>query len=388
MQTEMPAEGGNSAESEIGFLDLALLVAKHLKLLVLGPLLVGFVALGLSFLVKPTFTARAVVLPPQPQQNAAAAALQNLGALAGLAGGAALRTPADQYIALMQSATVEDRLIAQFDLKRVYDEELQSEARQKLEANSHISAGKKDGLLVIEVDDHDPVRAAAMANAYVEQLRRLTSELAITEAQQRRLFFERQLAQTKDRFAAAQKALESAGISEGALRAEPKAAAEGYARLLAEATATEVRIQALRGYLADGAPELMQAQRELGALRAQLLRLESVNQSASKGDYIDRFREFKYQETLFDLFARQFEMAKLDESREGAMIQTVDAASPPDRKSKPRKALIAIFATIASFFLISLWVFLRHALRQAVQSADAGKRESLRRSLGRGAATP
>jgi uncharacterized protein involved in exopolysaccharide biosynthesis len=265
MQTEMPAEGGNSAESEIGFLDLALLVAKHLKLLVLGPLLVGFVALGLSFLVKPTFTARAVVLPPQPQQNAAAAALQNLGALAGLAGGAALRTPADQYIALMQSATVEDRLIAQFDLKRVYDEELQSEARQKLEANSHISAGKKDGLLVIEVDDHDPVRAAAMANAYVEQLRRLTSELAITEAQQRRLFFERQLAQTKDRFAAAQKALESAGISEGALRAEPKAAAEGYARLLAEATATEVRIQALRGYLADGAPELMQAQREMGA---------------------------------------------------------------------------------------------------------------------------
>jgi uncharacterized protein involved in exopolysaccharide biosynthesis len=380
----MPSESGHAADSEVGFLDVALVVAKNLKLLVLGPLLIGVVALGLSFLVKPTFTARAVVLPPQPQQSAAAAALQNLGALAGLAGGAAVRTPADQYIALMQSATVEDRLVAQFDLKRVYNEELQSEARQTLEANSRISAGKKDGLLVIEVDDHDPVRAAAMANAYVEQLRRLTSELAITEAQQRRLFFERQLTQTKERFAAAQKALESAGISEGALRAEPKAAAEGYARLLAEATATEVRIQALRGYLTDGAPELMQAQRELGALRTQLLRLESVNQSASKGDYIDRFREFKYQETLFDLFARQFEMAKLDESREGAVIQTVDAASPPERKSKPRKALIAIFATIASFFVIALWVFLRHVLTQAVRSADPGQQESLRRALGRG----
>jgi tyrosine-protein kinase Etk/Wzc len=388
MQTEIPPTGGHAADSEFGFLDVALVVAKHLKLLVFGPLLVGLIALGVSFLVKPTFSARAVVLPPQPQQSSAAAALQNLGALAGLAGGAAVRTPADQYVALMQSATVEDRLVAQFDLKRVYDEELQSEARQKLEANSRISAGKKDGLLVIEVDDHDPARAAAMANAYVEQLRRLTSELAITEAQQRRLFFERQLAQTKERFAAAQKALESAGISEGALRAEPKAAAEGYARLLAEATATEVRIQALRGYLADGASELIQAQRELGALRTQLSRLESVNQSASKGDYIDRFREFKYQETLFDLFARQFEMAKLDESREGTVIQVVDAASPPERKSKPRKALIAIFATVASFFLIALWVFLRHVLAHAMQSADAGKRASLRRSLGRGNALP
>jgi uncharacterized protein involved in exopolysaccharide biosynthesis len=279
----------------------------------------------------------------------------------------------------MQSATVEDRLIAQFDLKRVYDEELQSEARQKLEANSHISAGKKDGLLVIEVDDHDPVRAAAMANAYVEQLRRLTSELAITEAQQRRLFFERQLAQTKDRFAAAQKALESAGISEGALRAEPKAAAEGYARLLAEATATEVRIQALRGYLADGAPELMQAQRELGALRAQLLRLESVNQSASKGDYIDRFREFKYQETLFELFARQYELARLDESREGALIQIVDVAQPAERRSWPQRTFVTLTTSGLALLLLATAVVMGHFWRRSLtEPANAARLAELR----------
>jgi uncharacterized protein involved in exopolysaccharide biosynthesis len=291
----------------------------------------------------------------------------------------------------MQSVNVEDRLIERFKLMTVYDEEFRSETRKELKKNTRISAGKKDGLLTIEVDDTSPQRAADIANAYVEELRRLTSVLAVTEAQQRRAFFEKQLEQTRDKLTAAQRALQASGINEGAIRAEPKAAAEAYARLQAEVTAGEVRLQTMRGYLAETAPEFRQAQNQLAALRAQLVKRETVNTAGAQGDYVDRFREFKYQETLFELFARQYEVARIDESREGAVIQVVDAATPPERKSKPKKALIAVMATLAAGFALLLWVFVRHALRNASQNAESAEkvgrlRQAVGRALGRRAA--
>jgi uncharacterized protein involved in exopolysaccharide biosynthesis len=375
-------------DDEISLLDLALVVAENLRLLILGPLAVGLAALGISFAIEPTFTAKVVMLPPQQQQSAAASALQSLGALGGLAGAAGIKSPADQYVALMQTTTVEDRLIERFKLMEVYKADFKADARKALEQNTRISAGKKDGLLTIEFDDKSPQRAAEVANAYVEELRRLTSALAITEAQQRRAFFEKQLAQTKDKLAAAQRALQAAGINEGAIRAEPKAAAEAYARLQAEITANEVRLQTMRGYLSETAPEFQQAQNQLTALRGQLARREAVNTSGAQGDYVDRFREFKYQETLFDLFARQYEVARIDESREGAVIQVVDTAMPPERKSKPKRAIMAVVATLAAGFALLLWVFVRHALRNARQDAGSAQKlgqltYALRRSVGR-----
>jgi uncharacterized protein involved in exopolysaccharide biosynthesis len=368
---------------EISLLDLALVLAENLRLLILGPLLVGLTALGISFLIPPTYTARTMLMPPQQQQSIASAALQSLGALAGLAGGAAgIKSPADQYVSLMSSDNVQDRLIDRFDLISVYEAKFRADARKELQENSRISIGRKDGLLTIEVDDLDPKRAADIANAYVEELRRLTSVLALTEAQQRRAFFEKQLAETRDKLAAAQRALQAGGITEGAIRAEPRAAAEAYARLRAEVTASEVRLQTMRGYLAETAPEFQQAQNQLAAVRQQLARSETANAAAASGDYIDRFREFKYQEALFELFSRQYEVARVDESREGAVIQVVDIALPPERKSKPKKALIAVVATLAAGLALVLFVFVRHALRSASDDlASANKIQRLRQHL-------
>lgn len=357
---------------EFSLLDLGVLLAENIRLLILGPLLVGLAALGISFLVPPTFTAKTVLLPPQQQQSSAAAALQSLGALAGLAGAAGMvKSPADQYVSLMLSAGVTDRLIDQFDLMTVYDTKLRVEARDKLLKNSRISVGKKDGLLQVEVDDTDPQRAAAIANAYVDQLRRVTAELALTEAQQRRTFFEKQLQQTSERLTQAQQALQASGFTEGALRAEPKATAEAYARLRAEATAAEVRLQSMRSYLSDSAPELQQAQATLAALRAQLAKAEAANADASQGDYISRYREFKYQETLFELFAKQYELARVDESREGALIQVVDAAVPPERKSKPKRAFIAVAAVLLAAVFLLAWIVARFAWRRALEDRQS-----------------
>ena len=333
-------------------------------------LLAGAVGYGASFAVTPTFQSTNTFLPPQQQQGGAAGALASLGALSGLlGGGAGLKTPSDQYVALMQSVTVSDRLIRKFDLLKVYDVDLMQDARKKLLKRAQITVGKKDGLIRVEVEDDNAQRAAAMANEYVEELRLMTSRLAVTEAQQRRLFFERMLEETKGHLVAAQIGLEGSGFGAGALKAEPKAAAESYAKLRAELTLAKVRLQVLRGSLADTAPEVVQQLATVQALGGQVGQLES-SQSGDHGgpDYVGKYREFKYQETLFDLFARQYELARVDESREGALIQVVDEAVPAERKFGPRRSIFAGVAALLGLLLASAFFAMRKG------SAEAGYR--------------
>lgn len=383
-QRTTPEAMDDDEEAGIDLLDLALPLLQHWKLLVIAPLLAGTAALGFTFLIPPTFTSRTVFLPPQQQQSAAASAIASLGALSGLAGAAAgIKSPADQYVALLQSATVADRLIDEFKLMQVYESKFRFEARKELAANARIALGKKDGLITVEVDDTVPQRAADIANRHVDELRRLSQQLTLTEAQQRRAFFETQLKKTRDELTTAQQALQSSGFNPGALKAEPKAAAEGYARLRAEVTAAEVRLQTLRRNLADTTPEVAQAQTMLGALRAQLNRTEATTDLTGGPDYVSKFREFKYQETLFDLFSRQYELARLDESREGALIQVVDVAMPAEHKSKPRRALTAVATTLAALLMLAVFVVVRHFWRQsAARPERAAKLAELRAAMG------
>lgn len=337
--------------------ELLSMLAQRWKLIAGAALVAGAVSFGVASLVPKWYTATTVILPPQQQQSSAAAAISQLGALAGLAGGLAnVKSPADQYVALMQSATVSDRLIDQFKLLGVYDKEFRQDARKQLRENVRISVGKKDGLITVEVDDREPKRAAEMANAYVEALRQMTNGLAVSEAQQRRAFFEQQLTQTKERLAKAQSALEESGISQGALKVEPKSAAESYARLRAQATAAEVRLQTLRRMLAENTPEVMQQQAALNALREQVARVERQDVQQGSSDYVARYREFKYQEALFEIFVKQYELAKVDESREGALIQVVDTAQPPEKKAGPKRGLITVMAGFLTLLAASIYV--------------------------------
>lgn len=380
-----PLEETPAAAGGPNWVDLVLLLARHRWLLLLGPLLAGLAALAISFAITPVFTARTSFVPPQQAQSAATAALASLGALSGLVGaGANLRTPADQYAALMQSATITDRLIDDFKLMQVYDEPYRSDAREELARNVRIAIGKKDGLISVEVDDTDPARAAALANRHVEELRRLSSQLALTEAQQRRAFFESQMKQTRKLLEAAQQSLQASGFNASALRAEPKAVAEGYARLKAEISAGEVRLQILRRTLTDTAPEIAQQQALLGSLRGELGRLEATDSAASQGDYVGRYREFKYQETLFELLARQYELARLDESREGALIQVVDSATPPEKKSKPRRLRLALASAGAALLLLLVGVVIRHAWQLAQSAPETAASAARLRALWRG----
>jgi uncharacterized protein involved in exopolysaccharide biosynthesis len=363
---------------EVSLLDLLQVVADNLRLLVLGPVIAGLLALGITFSIAPTFTATTKFMPPQQQQSGAAAMLAGLGALGGLAGAAGgLKNPADQYVAFLKSNSVQDALIDRFKLIDRFETKFREDTRSALAVGVQIASGK-DGLISIGTTDKDPVFAAELANAYVEELGKLLSRLAVTEAQQRRLFFEKQLNNAKNNLIKAEQALKSSGVNSSALKANPIAAVEGLAKLKAGITAQEIKVASMRGYLTESAPDFKQAQIELSAMRGQMGRAEKEEPEAIAGsvnsDYITKFRDFKYHETLFELFAKQYEMAKVDESREGAVIQVLDIAQTPERKSKPKKALIAMMSALATGFALLLFIFIRQALRGAAQTVQTAQK--------------
>lgn len=360
--TQDDSLGSNQRVSLSNF-DLGVLVdviRGNLSVLLLGPLAVGLIALAVSYKIPPTYTATTKFLPPQQQTSSAAAMIQSLGAVSGLAGAATgLKNPGDQYVSFLKSRAVLDALVKRFDLLKKYEVEFAEDAAKALEDSTLLISGK-DGLIVVAVDDPNPKLASMIANAYVEELGKLMDRLAITEAQQRRFFFEKQLSFTKEKLAAAEVALRKSGINSDVLKVAPASAVDGIAKIQAEVKAQEVKISSMRQYYTESAMELKIAQAELNALKAQSKRMNDVD-SLAGGDsgYVSKYREYKYQENLYEIFSRQYEIAKTDEAREGAVIQVLDLAQVPERKSKPARGRIAILSSVISgvFFLSCLMFF-------------------------------
>ena len=384
---------GVQDDDEISLLDLLQTIVDNLRLLVLGPLAVGITALGISFLIPPTYTAKTQFLPPQQQQSAAANMLANLGSLGGLAGTVGvIKNPTDQFLAFLKSVTLQDTLIERFKLLDRYEVKTKTDARYELSRNVKAAAGK-DGLISIEVDDLDPKFAAQLANAYVEELEKLLAKLATTEAQQRRLFFEKQLTQAKDKLVQSEIALRATGVSGNVLKSNPTAAVAVVAALQAAVSAQEVKLGSLRGYLAETAPEFKQALNELANLRAQLAKQEKDGpttnaKTSAEGDYVSKYRDFKYHETLFELFGKQVELAKVDESREGAVIQILDVAQAPERYSKPKREVIALISSLVAVFALLLFLTLRLTLISLGRNSESAKKLAViklswRRAIGK-----
>jgi capsule polysaccharide export protein KpsE/RkpR len=288
-----------------------------------------------------------------------------MGPLAALAGGSlGLKNPSDIYLGILKSRSIQDALIAKFGLMGVYRDKRPSDARKDLAGYSDI-VSEKEGLISVSVEDKDPKRAAAMANAYVEEMRNVTQHLAISEASQRRLFFEQQVQQAKDDLSHAEVALKETEQKTGMIQldSQAKAIIEAVGQVRAQIAAKEVQLHAMQSFATDQNPQTVLAQQQLAGLRTQLSKLES-QAGADTGDpvvatskvpgaaleYVRKLRDVKYYETIFELLAKQYEAAKIDESREAAVVQVVDQAVEPDRKSSPKRLLIVALCAICGLF--------------------------------------
>lgn len=364
----------------MSLLDILVVLAAHKMFIAKFTATCATIAVVISLLMPNWYTAKTTILPPQQTQSIAANLFSQFGMLATLGGkDLGIKNPADIYVAMLRSQTIQDDLVRRFGLQSVYKEKRLTDARKALDKHSDIES-LKAGLIAVSVEDRDSQRAAAMANAYVEGLQKLNSRLAITEAGQRRLFFEQQLKNAKDDLTNAEVQYKQTQEKTGVMQidAQSKAIIVAITEMKAKIAAQQVRIQAMKSFATEENPDLKLANQELGGLQQQLARMLR-NSNVAEGDieipttsvpavgleYIRRYRDFKYSETVYELIAKQYEIARLDEAKSAPVIQVVDVGTRPERKSSPFRSLICILATIAAFFAAVVWVLFRDSLRAA-----------------------
>lgn len=375
---------GQDDAGDTTVIDMLIVLAKHKRMIIGLPVAVAIIAALISFVLPDVFKARAMILPPQQAQSGAAALLSQLGSVAGAAAGAAgIKNPGEMYVGMLKSRTVADRLIDKFTLVQGYDTSSRDKARQILASNTEIASGK-DGLIAVDVFDKDRKRAAQLANAYVEELSRLTTVLAVTEAAQRRLFFERQLEAAKNNLAKAELTLKGALDTRGVISVdtESRAFVETMSRLRAQISAKEIQLQSMRAFVTENNQAFLKVQAELNSLRGELSKFEhgrAPEDDAVQGkqpglENVQILRDVKYFQMLYELLAKQYEAARLDEAKDNSVIQVLDAAVEPEQKARPARAIIVLLSATLAFFCAVALAFMLDARARALRHPEGAAR--------------
>ena len=399
MLASSPSDASSISFSEnehqgFDLLDLLLPLVRAKLSIALWTCFFAVAGLIVAFIARPVYTATAVIMPPQQQSSAASAVIGQLGALGslGAASSLGLKNPADMYVGILQSRLIADSLIDRYHLQQVYKAKLRSSARTALRQDTEFEAAK-DGLIYIRVKEHSPTLAADLANAYVDALHQTNARLAIGEAAQRRLFYDQQLADERVALNTAEDDLKTTQQKTGMIQLNGQAemTIRNIAALRAQIASRQVELGVTRTFATDQNPDVTRLQQEIASLNGQLSSLENSQRSLAPGDievptgqvpaasleYLRKLREVRYHESLFELLAKQREAASLDEAKSAPLIQVVDPAEAPERKSGPSRILIvlgfAVFGCIlgvARAIIQSVLVTLRRSPEQAARLAE------------------
>ena len=370
-----------------GNIDLIWLIRIILhRKIVIAAFVLSFALLAgiLAFTIKPVYTAQATFLPPNSLSSGTSlqsAQLSALGGAGGLLGG--LKDPSMIYVGILESRSVADELIQEFDLQSVYKTKMLSATEKSLAGHTKFIPGK-DSLIGITVDDTDPRRAADMANAYLKALSKQNDRLVLTEAGQRRAFFEQQLEKEKNQLADAEVELARTQLQTGLISPNGQAQVQinTIAQTRAAISSREIQLAAMNQGETEQNPDVIRLRSEIAGLKEQLTRLENSSAKGIPGDvmvptskvpelsleYIRRQREVKYHEALYELLLRQLESAKLDESHSAPLVQIVDAAVVPDHKSWPPHALLVLLGAVVGGAFGLAWVTLPYIWKIKMQS--------------------
>jgi uncharacterized protein involved in exopolysaccharide biosynthesis len=390
------------AEEGIDIVEVAILLMRGKRtILRFMVVTVALTAVVVYLVMKPMYTAEAVFLPPQntPGSGMAqlASQLGSLGAIGALGG---IKNSGEVYVGILGSRTIADTLVKRFDLQKVYKTKRLSDTEKALKGRSKFVSGK-DTLITISVEDHDPKRAADIANGYLDALHDQNGRLALTDSAQRRLFFGQQLEREKNALEDAEVELKKTQEQTGLIVPSGQALAEIQAssEIRAQITSRQVELAALQQSATNQNPLVVRLQTEIVGLQQQLQKLQSGTGRRPPGsiqvptakvpelalEYVRKQREVKYHETLFALIAKQYESARLDESRDAPLLQVVDRASVPDKKSGPPRLLILLASGILGGLAGAGWVIMRAAIAKLqAEPASAAKLEALQQAASLG----
>jgi uncharacterized protein involved in exopolysaccharide biosynthesis len=367
-------------DGEISFLELASILFSHKRAIGQITLAGAIAATILAFLIPVKYTAETVIVTPQHSQPSMSSLAQLSGSNAALGlsslsllSGFGLRNASDLYVGILQSRTLADSLITRFHLKQVYRDETFYLARRHLARNTTIRAGK-DTLIHIRVDDRNPERAAKLANAYVEELSQQDATAALNEAKQRRIFFEQQLGAQKEELADAEIALRNTQQTTGlvAPTGQAEALIRSATQLQAEILSRQAQLEGLKTYVTEDNPRFRMVKREIGALQGELAKLQQGKHVAGTPEvpvgqlpqaaleYLRKYRDVKYHEALYEVLAKQYEAARLDEAKAESPVQIIDKAVTPERKSWPPRILIILGSSVLAASISCFWILIAH----------------------------
>lgn len=390
-----------SAVEQYSLVELATWLGEGKRIVAVVTIAAAALSIGVSYLLPVRYTSTTTLLAPTPPQSAAAGAIAALATTGALGSTFGNKTPDELYVSLLRSDTVLHALDDRFKLKERYDVPNFVKLRTKIPRFVTIMADKKSGLITIEVDDEDPKFAAELSNAFATEVQNLLGKLAVSEAQMRRLFFEQQLKNTKEVLATAEQTMRQVQERSGVIVLDKQAEAMigGAAQIRTLIADREVQLKVLRASATEQNPDVIRLSSEVRALRAELARMDSTQGGGSSAldmpvgrlpeasiDYIRAKRDLKLQETLLEGLIKQFELARMDEAKEGATLQLVESGRPADHKSKPARAIIVAVGTVLGFLLACSWVIGRGFLfHRKADPEGAAAWQSLRRAwrLGR-----
>lgn len=364
----------------INFLDLLIIAARFKYLIILCPLVFAAMFFTAGLLLPASYTSKAMVMLPQQQSSGAAALLGQISGMGAVAGNlSGLKNPNDLYVGLLQSQTIADKLIERFDLKARYKVKTFDDARKRLEKKSDIN-NAKGGLITIFAQDTDPKFSAQLANAYVDELIRMTSTLNFTEASQRRAFLEKELAEAKGKLAEAEQKLKISQQKSGMIQlgAQVQGLLTSVAQLKGMIAAKEVQLNTMRSFATAQNPEVRRMEEEIHGLKTQLSKLErgsSVNGSGASVatekvpevglEYIRYVRDVKYYESIFEMLAKQFEIAKLDEARNSVAVQVVDVAVAAEKANGAAPVLVIVVGLFSGFLFAVFFIFAKESIAES-----------------------
>ncbi len=352
--------------------------------LILMASIVGFVAATIfAFLLPVSYTATASFVPPGGNLGSGAALLMGQAAALDESGLLGARTPGDLYVAILKSHTVNRSIVERFGLMKVYGINKESKAEKALQRHTSFLLGSKDPVVTIEVTDHSAARARDLAEGYLQVLQKTSSALALTESSQRRIFFEQRLTQEKDQLADAEVALKQSEEKTGLVDPAGQTASniQGQVQLQSQITTLRAQLASLLHDETEENPEVQRVRSEISSLQAKAAQMEkgaangfgrpsTAQVPALELEYIRKARDVKYHEALFDIFAKQYEAARLDEAKD-APLQILDSPTLPDTKSGPPRSVIAATGLMLGLIGSSAWILFFRSARIEIFEADS-----------------
>lgn len=387
-----------NAGEEINLLDLLIVLVKRKGMIIGITLGVAIVTAVISLFMTPVYKAETKILPPQ--QGSSGMAAQLLGQLGGAAsfigGAAGVKTSNELYIALLRSRPILDSIIGKLKLKELYKAKSMEDARKALVDRLKAQDDKKSGIVTIGIEDKDPKLAADIANSFVDELRSYNKNLALTEASQKRLFFEEQLKDVKEGLIKSEESMKGFQEKTGAFKIDDqaKAALEGIAKIRATIAEREVQIKVMKTYATSNNPDIQRVEEEIKGLKEQLSGLEAKGSGGNPDvilstgripalgtEYVRRMREFKYNEALYEILLKQYEMARLEEAKDAPIVQIIEKAIPPEKKIKPKRSQMVMIAIVTGFFFSIVAAFLMEYFEKAGEDPETQMRfEALKKA--------